>query len=60
MTSDIEPNRPTATAAGSAVAKEDEVNRAKNAAAVSVRVTASRFRGWARSSSLRMTGAPIR
>jgi hypothetical protein len=59
-TSDMEPNAPTAAAAGSAVASDDEVNGAKNAAAVAARVAASRRPGWTRSSSRRMTGAPSR
>jgi hypothetical protein len=44
-TSDMEPNAPTAAAAGSAVASDDEVNSAKNAAAVAARVAASRGPG---------------
>ena len=60
ITSDMEPNMPTATAAGSAVASDDEVNSRKYAPAVAVRLAASRFLGWARSRSARMTGAPSR
>jgi hypothetical protein len=60
ITSDMEPNMPTATAAGSAMASDDEVKSRKYAPAVAVRVAVSRFRGWARSSSARMTGAPSR
>jgi hypothetical protein len=56
----MEPNVPTAAAAGSAVASDDEVNSAKNAAAVAARVAASRGPGWTRSSSRRMAGAPSR
>ena len=60
ITSDIEPNMPTATAAGSAVVSDDEVNSPKYAAAVAVRLTVSRMRGCTRSRSRRMTGAPSR
>ena len=60
ITSDMEPNMPTAAAAGSAVASDVEVNSRKYAAAVAVRLAVSRWRGWARSRSGRMTGAPIR
>src|SRR6266699_4890009 len=59
-TRDMEPNVPTAAAAGSALLSDDEVNSAKNAAAVAVRVAASRGPGWTESSSRRMTGAPSR
>lgn len=45
-TSDMEPNMPTATAAGSAVVSDDEVNSRKYAAAVAVRLAVSRFRSW--------------
>ena len=51
---------PTATAAGRAVASDDEVKSRKYAPAVAVRLAASRFRGWARSRNARMTGAPSR
>ena len=51
---------PTATAAGSAVVSDDEVNSRKYAAAVAVRLAVSRMRGWTRSRSRRMTGAPSR
>jgi hypothetical protein len=47
----MEPNVPTAIAAGNAVSSDDEVNSAKNAAAVAARVAASRGPGWTRSSS---------
>jgi hypothetical protein len=56
ITSDMGPNMLMAAAAGSAVASDDEVNSRKYAAVVAV----SRFRGYARSRSARMTGAPIR
>src|SRR5580704_16004490 len=46
ITSDIEPNMPMATAAGSAVVSDDEVNSRKYAAAVAVRLTVSKVRGW--------------
>jgi len=60
ITSDMEPDRPTVAAAGSAVASDVEVKSRKYAAAVAVRLAVSRLRVWARSRSGRMTGAPIR
>jgi hypothetical protein len=50
----MEPNMPTATAAGSAVVSGDEVKSRKYAVAVAVRLAASRFQGWARSCSRRI------
>jgi hypothetical protein len=49
---------PMATAAGSAVLSDDEVKSRKKAAAVAVRLAVSRIRGWTRSRSRRMSGAP--
>src|SRR5215472_6932180 len=45
ITSDMEPDMPTAAAAGSAVASDVEVKSRKYAAAVTVRLAVSRFRG---------------
>jgi hypothetical protein len=59
-TSAIEPHIATATAAGSALASDDEVKSRKYAPALAVRLAASRFRGWARSRIVRVTGAPSR
>jgi hypothetical protein len=60
MVSAMEPHMATATAAGSAVASDDEVKSRKYAPAFAVRLTVSRFRGWARSRNVRVTGAPSR
>jgi hypothetical protein len=60
MISAMEPHMATATAAGSAVASDDEVKRRKYAPALAVRMAVSRFRGSARSSNVRATGAPSR
>ena len=56
-TSDIVPNIPTATAAGSAVASDDEVNSRKYAAAVAARLAVSRMRVSIRPVSARKSGA---
>jgi hypothetical protein len=60
MISAMEPHMATATAAGSAVASDDEVKSRKYAPAFAVRLAVSRFRGWARSRNVRVTGAPSR
>ena len=60
MISVMEPHMATATAAGSAVASDDEVKSRKYAPALAVRLAVSRFRGSARSSNVRATGAPSR
>src|SRR5690349_23383047 len=49
ITSDMEPDRATVAAAGSAVASDDEVKSRKYAPAVAVRLAVSRLRGCARS-----------